>query len=91
MTICRQARAKAKEIERRKVKVKKLESQLSTVGAIVVHTNRVAEKVLADSGIKLRKARKRKRLSDWNADAFAQGEEDAKKIKLDQREIAGNG
>ena len=86
----KQARAQLKEAERRKARVEKLESQLSTVGAIVVHTNRVAEKVLVDAGIKLTKGRKRKRLSDWNQQAYEQGKKDAKSINLNQREIANS-
>ena len=53
----------------------------------MLHTVNVAEKVLKESGVKLRKGRKRAALSDFNSSAFKKGKEDSKSINLNQRAI----
>jgi len=76
--------AATKEAEK---KVEALEQKEKAVHALVLHTEKVAETVLADAGVKLHKGRKRKKLSEHNYAAWKTGEEDAKDIDLDRRAL----
>ncbi len=71
-----------------KGRMEELEKKGRASSALVVHSSKIAEDVLKGNGIKLKKGKKRKVLSEFNVGAYKQGKKDSKLINLNQRTIS---
>ncbi|GMI46195.1 hypothetical protein TrCOL_g1446 [Triparma columacea] len=76
-----------KKIERVERKLGRADSRASTEGALVVHQEKVAEKVLEKEKVKLKSARARVKRARVDMQAYGKGKEDSKNINLDRRAI----
>lgn len=76
------------KLEKIKAKIAKARREDNLTSSIIVHTESVEQAALKKYGVgKLTKGARRKPLKEWNSDAYAKGEKDAKTIDLDRRSI----
>ncbi|GMH46434.1 hypothetical protein TrRE_jg10877 [Triparma retinervis] len=76
-----------RKIERVERKLGRAEDRDATEGQLVVHQEKVAEKVLEEENIKLKSGRTRVKRARVDMKAYGKGKEDSRNINLDRRAI----
>jgi hypothetical protein len=82
------ARSAAAQLHAAEQQLIKLEKSSSAAQALVLHTQALSDSVLKDAGVgKLKKGRRRRKLVEHHAGAYAQGKRDAAQIDLEQNAL----